>query len=129
MACTLLAHTATAAPGQRWWSLPEVVQVLRDAYCGTLALEYKHLWLAEEQAWLEGRFEARRSLSRGEKAGVLQLLLAADTLENFLARRFPATKRCGAATTAVAAAATAGGGSRPEAPPPTSAAAAGEAWC
>jgi hypothetical protein len=71
-----------------------VVQVLRSTYCGTLALEYKHLWLAEEQAWLEGRFEGRRSLSRGEKAGVLQLLLAADTLENFLARRFPATKRC-----------------------------------
>jgi hypothetical protein len=81
-------------PAKPFWTLPETVAVLRQAYCGTVALEYKHLWQQDEMAWIEERYETRPALTAGEKAGVLRLLLAADYLERFLSQKFPATKRC-----------------------------------
>ena len=81
-------------PAKPLWTLPETVAVLQQAYCGSVALEYKHLWQQDEMAWIEERYETRPSLSAGEKAGVLRLLLAADYLERFLSQKFPATKRC-----------------------------------
>jgi 2-oxoglutarate dehydrogenase complex dehydrogenase (E1) component-like enzyme len=40
------------------------------AYCGSLAIEYKHLQQQDEMAWIEQRFEARRPLSSSQKRQV-----------------------------------------------------------
>jgi 2-oxoglutarate dehydrogenase complex dehydrogenase (E1) component-like enzyme len=40
------------------------------AYCGSLAIEYKHLQQQDEMAWVEQRFESRRPLSNSQKRQV-----------------------------------------------------------
>lgn len=32
------------SPAKEWWGLAEVVEVMRERYCGTLAVEYKSLF-------------------------------------------------------------------------------------
>lgn len=68
---------------------------MRSRYCGTLALEYKHLLRRDEADWLERRFEARAPLGADERRAALRRLLEADALERFLGRKFPASKRFG----------------------------------
>jgi hypothetical protein len=69
------AGGADGSPAKEWWGLAEVVDVLRRRYCGTLALEYKHLFQQDEISWVERRFETRAPLAAAEKAAVLRQLL------------------------------------------------------
>eukprot|EP00879_Flechtneria_rotunda_P026265 GHRR01027996.1.p1 GENE.GHRR01027996.1~~GHRR01027996.1.p1 ORF type:complete len:602 (+),score=191.82 GHRR01027996.1:1647-3452(+) len=64
-------------------------------YCGSLAVEYRHLQQQDEVSWMEERFEARRPLTPAQKRQVLRWLLAAHGFEQFLSRKFPASKRFG----------------------------------
>ncbi|KAF6260765.1 thiamine diphosphate-binding protein [Scenedesmus sp. NREL 46B-D3] len=96
------------APAKPLWQLHEAVEVMTAAYCGSLAIEYKHLQQQDEMTWVEQRFESRRRLSNSEKrqarameqrsvtlVAVLRWLLAAHGFEQFLSRKFPASKRFG----------------------------------
>jgi 2-oxoglutarate dehydrogenase E1 component len=78
------------------WALPDVIESMASRYCGTLAIEYTHLFRQEELAWVQRRFEsARTRLPPSARAAVLRHLIRAEGLELFLAARFPSSKRFG----------------------------------
>lgn len=83
---------------QLFWTLEEVVAVLRNAYCGTSTAEYSHLSSKAQKQWMQAALE--RPLSRPlftpqQQRDHLRKLLYADTFEAFLGRKFPASKRFG----------------------------------
>jgi 2-oxoglutarate dehydrogenase complex dehydrogenase (E1) component-like enzyme len=77
------------------WALPDVFEAMATRYCGTLAIEYMHLFRQEEVAWVQRRFEARKRLPSAGRAAALRHLIRAESLELFLAERFPSSKRFG----------------------------------
>eukprot|EP00879_Flechtneria_rotunda_P031152 GHRR01034006.1.p1 GENE.GHRR01034006.1~~GHRR01034006.1.p1 ORF type:complete len:719 (+),score=247.47 GHRR01034006.1:550-2706(+) len=86
---------AAEGPSKPLWSLHECIEVMSATYCGSLAVEYRHLQQQDEVSWMEERFEARRPLTPAQKRQVLRWLLAAHGFEQFLSRKFPASKRFG----------------------------------
>jgi hypothetical protein len=64
------AGSADGAPAKRLWQLHEAVELMRAAYCGTLALEYMHLQQQSEISWMSSRFESRASLQPRERRQV-----------------------------------------------------------
>ncbi|MFC0339040.1 2-oxoglutarate dehydrogenase E1 component [Kushneria avicenniae] len=79
-------------------SLKEIVQALEQTYCRSIGCEFMHIVNTEEKRWLEQRFESVRSrpdYSADVRKHVLERLTAAEGLENYLASRYPGTKRFG----------------------------------
>ena len=83
--------------GRERATLREIVAILRATYCGTVGVEYMHIQVPAERAWIQVKFEkqSRRGLSGSVKKEILQTLTAAETFERFLDRRYTGTKRFG----------------------------------
>jgi 2-oxoglutarate dehydrogenase complex dehydrogenase (E1) component-like enzyme len=64
------AGSPNGSPAKALWQLHEAVEVMAATYCGSLAIEYKHLQQQDEMAWVEQRFESRRPLSSSQKRQV-----------------------------------------------------------
>ena len=78
--------------------LREIVQALRETYCGTVGIEYMHITSAEEKAWIQDRVEGihnRTEFTGRGKAAILERLAEAEGIEKFLHTRYPGTKRFG----------------------------------
>ncbi len=79
-------------------SLREIVALLRRTYCGKIGVEYMHIQVPAERAWIQEKFEKRElrpALAAAEKREVLEILTTAETFERFLDRRYTGTKRFG----------------------------------
>ena len=79
-------------------SLREIVAILRRTYCGKIGVEYMHIQVPAERAWIQEKFEKRQrrpGLSAAEKEEILDILTTAETFERFLDRRYTGTKRFG----------------------------------
>lgn len=78
-------------------SLQVIYDKLRQIYCGTAGLEYMHISEPKEVQWLRERIEAREAsdvaLSDDERQHILEKLVAAEGMEQFLARRYVGQKR------------------------------------
>ena len=84
--------------GRERATLREIIATLRETYCGRIGVEYMHIQVPEERAWIQDKFEKRQSrpvLSGSVKKEILQTLTAAETFERFLDRRYTGTKRFG----------------------------------
>ena len=83
--------------GRERATLREIVALLRAAYCGRIGVEYMHIQVPAERAWIQEKFEKqnRRALSASVKKEILQTLTAAETFDRFLDRRCTGTKRFG----------------------------------
>ena len=78
--------------------LREIVQALRETYCGTVGIEYMHITSAEEKAWIQDRVEGihnRTEFTGRGKAAILERLAEAEGIEKFLHTRYPGTNRFG----------------------------------
>ncbi|SDL38554.1 2-oxoglutarate dehydrogenase E1 component [Franzmannia pantelleriensis] len=78
--------------------LKEIVQALDETYCRSIGCEIMHIVDTEEKRWLQQRFESVRSkpkFSPEVRKHVLERLSAAEGLENYLASKYPGTKRFG----------------------------------
>lgn len=78
--------------------LKEIVQALEETYCRSIGCEIMHIVDTEEKRWLQQRFESVRSkpkFSPEVRKHVLERLSAAEGLENYLASKYPGTKRFG----------------------------------
>jgi 2-oxoglutarate dehydrogenase E1 component len=76
--------------------LREIVQLLRDTYCGFIGAEFMHLLDLEERKWLGQRMEAtlnRPNLTRDQKKQVLHKLNQASAFEEFLHKKYVGNKR------------------------------------
>jgi 2-oxoglutarate dehydrogenase E1 component len=82
--------------GARRGALRELVQALRETYCGTLGIEYMELSEARRRDWWQERMEPGRNrpeIGAEERVRILERLLSADGFEGFLHARYPGQKR------------------------------------
>ena len=82
-----LAH---AFLGRNQATLREMVDLLRETYCGKIGAEYMYIQRPEEKIWLQERMESPELsyLSKEEKLRIFDNLLRAEEFEHFLDRRF-----------------------------------------
>ena len=91
-----LAAVPASALGFASGTAREVVQRLREVYCGAIAIEFAHLGSEAERTWLKQGVEGgtfTRALMPDEKIAVLRRLTAVDGLERFLGRQYQGYKR------------------------------------
>ena len=77
-------------------TLGKALDILRDAYCRTLGIEYMHIQDPEQKRWVQSHLEGVRSaLSKDEQRHILDRLNAAEAFERFLHTRYVGQKRYG----------------------------------
>jgi 2-oxoglutarate dehydrogenase E1 component len=77
-------------------TLREILQALRETYCGTIGAEFMHCTEPVEKRWWQERLESIRSkpsFSNEQKADILDKLTAAEGLERFLHTKYVGQKR------------------------------------
>jgi 2-oxoglutarate decarboxylase len=77
-------------------TLREILDTLRETYCGTIGVEYMYIADPERKAWLQKRMESARNypaLDVSSKKRVLEKLVAAESFERFLHARYIGHKR------------------------------------
>ncbi|MBA2657570.1 MAG: 2-oxoglutarate dehydrogenase E1 component [Tatlockia sp.] len=76
--------------------LHEILQALRDTYCGSIGIEYMHISNNAETEWLQQKMETARgrpNFDANKKRQILNDLVAADGLERYLGTRYVGQKR------------------------------------
>jgi 2-oxoglutarate dehydrogenase E1 component len=82
--------------GRNTLTLGEALDILRDAYCRTLGIEYMHIQDPEEKRWIQQHAEGvGTSLDSLEQRHILDRLNAAEAFERFLHTRYVGQKRFG----------------------------------
>ena len=77
-------------------TLGDLLGILRDAYCRTLAIEYMHIMDPVQKRWIQEHVEgADGALTVEEQRHVLGRLNAAEAFEKFLHKRYTGQKRFG----------------------------------
>lgn len=74
----------------------EVIGFLQQTYCGNIGLEYMHITTGEERKWVQDFFESRRSqpsFNVEQKKRILKQVTAAETLEQYLHKKYVGQKR------------------------------------
>ncbi|MDX1624746.1 MAG: 2-oxoglutarate dehydrogenase E1 component [Gemmatimonadota bacterium] len=77
-------------------TLAEFLESLRETYCRTIGVEYMDVTAKEQRRWLQERMEPVRNhpdLSADDRREILRELIAADTFEQTIHRRYPGAKR------------------------------------
>lgn len=76
--------------------LAEILQILRQTYCGKIGVEYMYITDTEQKRWIQSRIEgsrARPQYSAEYKRHILERLNAAEGLEKYLHTRYVGQKR------------------------------------
>lgn len=77
-------------------TLREILQALRETYCGTIGAEFMHITEPTEKRWWQQRLESIRSkpsFTVEEKKHILDRLTAAEGLERYLHTKYVGQKR------------------------------------
>jgi 2-oxoglutarate dehydrogenase E1 component len=84
--------------GRETATLREIMQILRQTYCGPIGVEFMHIQDPEQKSWIQRRIEGApwlTFLDPGEKRRILQRLTEAEGFEAFCQKRYVTTKRFG----------------------------------
>ena len=82
--------------GRTTLTLGEALDILRDAYCRTLGIEYMHIQDPEQKRWIQQHTEGvATTLDPVEQRHILDRLNAAEAFERFLHTRYVGQKRFG----------------------------------
>ena len=76
----------------------QILQVLRQTYCGPIGVEFMHIQDPDQKSWIQRRVEGAPwtgAFGRDAKKTILRQLTEAEGLETFCQRRFVGTKRFG----------------------------------
>jgi len=76
--------------------LRDIYAALQRIYCGHIGIEYTRITDEEERTWLRDYIESRLpniQFSPAEQRRIFQKLTAADGMEKYLERKYPAQKR------------------------------------
>ena len=79
-------------------TLRQIVQIVRETYCGNIGIEYMHIQDPPQKAWIQERIESIRNhtmFTEKGKCAILARLTEAELFERFLDRRYTGTKRFG----------------------------------
>ena len=76
--------------------LRDIIQALRQTYCGSIGVEYMYITDTEQKRWIQDRIEGTRAqpdYSPEYKRHILERLTAAEGLEKYLHTRYVGQKR------------------------------------
>ncbi|HUL11822.1 MAG TPA: thiamine pyrophosphate-dependent enzyme, partial [Methylococcaceae bacterium] len=79
-------------------TLREILQVLKETYCGSIGVEFMHIQNPDEKAWIQQRIEGihnQTQFTRTGKRTILERLVQAEGFERFLQMKYVGTKRFG----------------------------------
>jgi multifunctional 2-oxoglutarate metabolism enzyme len=82
--------------GKDRMTLREILEVLRDTYCGTVGAEYMYIADRERKGWLKDRMESCRNkitLDAPTRRRVLEKVVEAESFEKFLHAKYVGHKR------------------------------------
>ncbi|MEM7122252.1 MAG: 2-oxoglutarate dehydrogenase E1 component [Pseudomonadota bacterium] len=77
-------------------TLREILNAVRETYCGTIGVEFMHIQSPQEKAWIQRKFEGSRSrpeLSAEVQQRTLNELYHSEGFEKFLSIKYPGAKR------------------------------------
>jgi len=77
-------------------TLRQILQALRETYCGSIGAEYMHITDPAEKRWWQMRLESIRSkpnFTSDQKKHILEQLTAAEGLERYLHTKYVGQKR------------------------------------
>ena len=84
--------------GRETATLREILQILRQSYCGPIGVEFMHIQDPEQKAWIQRRIEGAPWLNAFDPAAkrvILGQLTEAEGFEAFCQKRYVGTKRFG----------------------------------
>ncbi|KAG2386128.1 hypothetical protein C9374_002574 [Naegleria lovaniensis] len=92
-----IVHIGSAQFPKKTATIPEIVNHLKDVYCGNIAAQFSHLETTKEQLWLAKQLEALQSenMSSQEQKRAMKLMVESEAFDHFMARKFPGVKRYG----------------------------------
>ncbi|MCC5942656.1 MAG: multifunctional oxoglutarate decarboxylase/oxoglutarate dehydrogenase thiamine pyrophosphate-binding subunit/dihydrolipoyllysine-residue succinyltransferase subunit [Balneolaceae bacterium] len=82
--------------GKKTAKLRDIIQLLRNTYCGKIGAEYKHLLDLKERKWLREMMEATTNtpdLNKEDRKDILHKLNQAMAFEQFLHKKYIGHKR------------------------------------
>ncbi len=82
--------------GSARMTLREILQLLRQTYCGSIGAEYMYISDVAQKRWIQTRLESVRGSAgydAAKRRRTLELLTAAETLERYLHTKFVGQKR------------------------------------
>jgi len=89
-------NTSNTFFGKESMSLRELMNALRETYCGTIGAEYMYITDQNQKRWWQQKLEAIRSkpqFTAEKKLHILDRLTAAEGLERFLHTKYVGQKR------------------------------------
>lgn len=89
-------NTSNTFFGKETMSLRELLNSLRETYCGTIGAEYMYITDQSQKRWWQERLEATRTkpvFNADKKKHILDRLTAAEGLERFLHTKYVGQKR------------------------------------
>jgi 2-oxoglutarate dehydrogenase E1 component len=84
--------------GRESATLREIVQILRDTYCGPIGVEFMHIQDPDQKSWIQRKVEGapwRTVFDASAKRTILRQLTEAEGFEVFCQKRYVTTKRFG----------------------------------
>jgi 2-oxoglutarate dehydrogenase E1 component len=89
-------NTGSFAFGPEQATLREILEALRQTYCGAVGAEYMYISDTAQKRWIQGHLESIRTSPRFdevEKRRLLERLTAAETMEKYLHTKYVGQKR------------------------------------
>ncbi|MFA7625814.1 MAG: multifunctional oxoglutarate decarboxylase/oxoglutarate dehydrogenase thiamine pyrophosphate-binding subunit/dihydrolipoyllysine-residue succinyltransferase subunit [Candidatus Kapaibacterium sp.] len=76
--------------------LRDIIELLRETYCGSTGIEFMHIQSPEVKNWIKKKLESTRATinyTNEEKIQIMQKLIEAEVFENYLHTKFVGHKR------------------------------------
>ncbi len=84
--------------GLEFATLRQILQVLKDTYCGNIGVEFMHIQEPDQKSWIQRRIEAihnQTQFTEKGKRAIYERLVEAEGFEQFLHIKHTGTKRFG----------------------------------
>jgi len=91
-------YTDTFIPNNEKMKLKDILQSLKEIYCGNIGLECNHIMESEERRWFQRKFENKLqdySFNKKERLNIYESLNSAEGLAKYLSAKYPGMKRFG----------------------------------
>ncbi len=82
--------------GKEKATVAEILDIVKQTYCSTFAVEFMHIQFPEQKQWIQERVESMRGrpvLSADEQHEILDNLIEVEAFEEFVQVKYPGVKR------------------------------------
>jgi 2-oxoglutarate dehydrogenase E1 component len=89
-------NTGSLQSGDAEVSLREILEIVQTTYCRTIGAEYMHINETEQKRWIQQHLEPCRAMpdfSKEKKIRILERIIAANALEEYLHTKYVGQKR------------------------------------